>query len=216
MLARAQAAFCILEHEEMHHETLLYLLHRMPLEKKLVAGRTGAFLEREPAATGRVTVGAGSATLGARPDAIPYGWDNEFLETRVEVGAFEIDVNDVTNGDWLAFVRAGGPVPSFWIERDGAFGLLGSFEEMPLPLTWPVYVTNAEASAYAAWKGARLPTEAEYHRAAFGAPDGIERAFPWGRRRSDDRIRQLRLQAVRPRNPSGRIRPERAPGACTI
>jgi formylglycine-generating enzyme required for sulfatase activity len=43
-----------------------------------------------------------------------------------------------------------------------------------------VYVTNAQAKAYAAWKGARLPTEAEYHRAAFGAPGGEERAFPWG------------------------------------
>jgi formylglycine-generating enzyme required for sulfatase activity len=54
------------------------------------------------------------------------------------------------------------------------------FEEMPLPLSWPVYVTNAQAKAYAAWSGSRLPTEAEYHRAAFGTPGGEERAFPWG------------------------------------
>ncbi len=180
LLERAQAAYCILEHEEMHHETLLYILHQLPLENKRTAGRAGAFYEREPIATGRVTVGAGTATLGARRDVLPFGWDNEFDETHVDVAAFEMDVNDVTNGDWLAFVRDGGPQPSFWIERDGGFALRGMFETMPLPLTWPVYVTNAQARAYAAWKNARLPTEAEYHRAAFGAPDGRERAFPWG------------------------------------
>ena len=51
---------------------------------------------------------------------------------------------------------------------------------MPLPKTWPVYVTHAQATAYAAWHGGRLMTEPEYHRAAFGTPEGEERAFPWG------------------------------------
>jgi formylglycine-generating enzyme required for sulfatase activity len=41
-------------------------------------------------------------------------------------------------------------------------------------------VSHAEASAYARWNGRRLPTEPEYHRAAFGTPEGPERAFPWG------------------------------------
>ena len=180
MLERAQAAYTILEHEEMHHETLLYMLHRLPLERKRTHGRTGAFVEAEALASGRVVVGAGVATLGARRADITFGWDNEFDETRVAVDAFEIDVNNVTNGEWLAFTAAGGPVPSFWLEREGTWRLLGSFEEMPLPLTWPVYVTQAQARAYAAWRGSRLPTEAEYHRAAFGTPHGQERAFPWG------------------------------------
>ncbi len=180
MLERAQVAYTILEHEEMHHETLLYMLHRLPLERKRTRGRAGAYLEREALASGRVTIPAGTATLGARRDAVVFGWDNEFGEHAVDVPAFEIDVNDVTNGDWLAFVRDGGPVPAFWRERDGGFGLLAMFEEIPLPLTWPVYVTQAQARAYAAWRGARLPTEAEFHRAAFGTPSGEERAFPWG------------------------------------
>ena len=180
LLERAQAAFTILEHEEMHHETLLYIFHRVALEHKRTRGRAGAYVECEPLASGRAAIPAGIATLGARPDSLPFGWDNEFEETALPVGAFEIDVNDVTNGDWLQFVRDGGPVPSFWLERDGAYRLLGMFEEMPLPLTWPVYVTNAQARAYAAWRGARLPTEAEYHRAAFGTPGGEEQPFPWG------------------------------------
>jgi formylglycine-generating enzyme required for sulfatase activity len=54
------------------------------------------------------------------------------------------------------------------------------FEPLPLPADWPVYVSHAEASAYARWKGRRLMTEPEFHRAAYGAPDGNERAHPWG------------------------------------
>jgi iron(II)-dependent oxidoreductase len=175
-----EAAYTILEHEEMHHETLLYMLHRAPLARKRVAGRAGAYVERPPAATGRVPIPAGVATLGAPRDAVAFGWDNEFGAAETYVNAFEIDVNDVTNGEWLAFVRDGGPVPPFWIEREDGFGLLGMFEELPLPLTWPVYVTQGQAAAYATWRGARLPTEAEFHRAAFGSPAGVERAFPWG------------------------------------
>jgi formylglycine-generating enzyme required for sulfatase activity len=53
------------------------------------------------------------------------------------------------------------------------------FDRLPLPLSWPVYVSHAEASAYARWRGARLPTEAEFQRAAYGSPEG-ERRFPWG------------------------------------
>jgi iron(II)-dependent oxidoreductase len=180
MLARAEAAFCILEHEEMHHETLLYLLHRMPLDRKRTVGRTGAYVDVARVPRGRVEIGAGTATLGARRDDIVFGWDNEFDERRVDVEAFEMDVDNVTNGDWLSFVRDGGPVPSFWIPREGGFGLLGTFEQMPLPMSWPVYVTQDQAAAYAAWKSSRLPTEAEYHRAAFGTPGGAERAYPWG------------------------------------
>ena len=54
------------------------------------------------------------------------------------------------------------------------------FEDIPLPPDWPVYVSQAEATAYARWRNRRLPTEAEYHRAAFGTPTGVERSYPWG------------------------------------
>jgi formylglycine-generating enzyme required for sulfatase activity len=44
---------------------------------------------------------------------------------------------------------------------------------------WPAYVSLAEARAYARWRGGRLPTEAQFHRAAYGQPGGGERACPW-------------------------------------
>jgi formylglycine-generating enzyme required for sulfatase activity len=43
-----------------------------------------------------------------------------------------------------------------------------------------VYCTQEQAAAYSAWSGARLLTEAEYHRAAYGTPSGEERVHPWG------------------------------------
>lgn len=177
-LERGQAVFTILEHEQMHHETLTYIVHQLPPEQK---GR----LPQEHHDTlapenDFVSVPAGTATLGATPGAIPFGWDNEFGEERIAVGAFEVQRYPVTNGEYLEFVKAGGPVPPFWRERDGEFLLHGVFEELPLPLSWPVYATHEQAEAYSAWKGCRLMSEAEYHRAAYGTPAGDEREYPWG------------------------------------
>jgi gamma-glutamyl hercynylcysteine S-oxide synthase len=55
----------------------------------------------------------------------------------------------------------------------------GMFDLIPLPPAWPVYVSQAEASAYARWRGARLPTEAEFQRAAFASGD-TGALYPWG------------------------------------
>ena len=176
-LAQAQAAYTILEHEEMHHETLLYIVHRLPDERKIVKApelRDEPVAEREP-----VFIPAGQATLGAAGDALPFGWDNERPEKVVEVGSFGCDVFDVTNGQYAAFVRAGGPQPPFWVERDGQWHLRCLGTTVPLPESWPVYCTNTQAAAFARWSGARLLTEAEYHRAAYGTPGGDERVQPW-------------------------------------
>ncbi len=196
-LERANAAFTILEHEPMHHETFLYMLHRLPLDRKRPRGglssnagrgQVDPHVDREPERRGRIEIPAGRATLGLRRDARDFAWDNEFEETIVDVARFEVDRYNVTNGEWLEFVRAGGPVPSFWNERASEFRLLGMFEELPLPRSWPVYVTEEQAEAYAKWRGGRIMSEAEYHRAAFGTPSGEERAFPWGDEPPDARV----------------------------
>lgn len=50
----------------------------------------------------------------------------------------------------------------------------------PLPLDHPVYVTHDAASVYARWRGMSLPSEAQFHRAAYGDASGEEREYPWG------------------------------------
>jgi formylglycine-generating enzyme required for sulfatase activity len=57
------------------------------------------------------------------------------------------------------------------------------FDEIPLPADWPVYASHAEASAYARWVDKGLPTEAQWHRAAYGTHGLNEREYPW----ADDR-----------------------------
>jgi iron(II)-dependent oxidoreductase len=177
-LVRAQAAYTILEHEEMHHETLLYIVHRLPDERKRAGA--GEYRDVAPPRRDPVSVPAGQATLGVRPDAIPFAWDNELPEHVVDVAAFGCDAFNVTNGEYAEFVREGGPIPPFWIERDGQWALRAFGATIALPLSWPVYCTNAQAGAFARWSGARLMTEAEFHRAAYGTPEGNERQQPWG------------------------------------
>ncbi len=177
-LVRAQAAYTILEHENMHHETLMYIIHQLAYDRK----HAMSFRHEDHDIHGNAmrAIPAGIVTLGADADSIAFGWDNEFPRDEARVEAFEIQEHPVTNGDWLDFVAAGGPAPFFWHQRDGEWFLRLQFEEIPLPQSWPVYVTNRQARAYAAHRGMRLPTEAEYHRAAFGTAQGDERRFPWG------------------------------------
>jgi iron(II)-dependent oxidoreductase len=177
MLVGAEALFNILEHEEMHQETLTYIIHRLPANAKHAPAID--VLDVMPVRREPVAIAAGRATLGQRRGEA-FGWDNEFDEHAVDIAAFGIDAYDVTNGDYLAFVRAGGAPPPFWIEREGTWGLRGVYHEIPLPLSWPVYASHDDAEAFCRWSGARLPSEAEYHRAAFGTPGGEERALPWG------------------------------------
>ena len=152
-----EAVFTILEHEQMHHETLLYMFHNLPYERKVgeePGGRAG-----EKRRIARTRIEAGEATLGT-PDGT-FGWDNEFPAHRVRVGAFEIGPA-VTNADYREFMEASGAkAPHFWSGDQWR----GMFALEPMPWDAPVWVTQDEASAYAKWKGMRLPTEAEWQRA---------------------------------------------------
>src|SRR5262249_31719742 len=127
---------------------------------------------------------------------------NEFPEQVVDVPAFVIEGTPVRQRDLLAFLEAGGyaecalwePDAWAWRERRGlvhpvawrrekdAWLCRTLFDELPLDhtLDWPASVSWAEADAYARWRGARLPTEAELHRAADATPAGELRAHPWG------------------------------------
>jgi ergothioneine biosynthesis protein EgtB len=199
-MSRSEAVFAILEHEAMHQETLLYMWHRLPLTSKRRPSGYQPRTEGAVPAPELVRVPRGPVTLGVDPGAIPFSWDNERPAVDVDVAEFAIERHDVTNAAFAEFVAAGGYTeprwwnsddwqwlqreqithPLFWEHRDGAWCWRGMFDLVPLPPSWPVYVSHAEAAAYARWQRRRLPTEAEFMRAAFGSPDGSPRPYPWG------------------------------------
>ncbi|MBV9277755.1 MAG: SUMF1/EgtB/PvdO family nonheme iron enzyme, partial [Candidatus Eremiobacteraeota bacterium] len=195
-LVRGEAAYTILEHEPMHHETLLYIIHQLDGASKLRIPQQQR--DSTPPMNTLVEISAGRATLGADRDAQPFGWDNEFERTEVAVPSFSIDAFPVTNADYLNFVDSGGPPPPFWTKRDGEWRLRAAFEELPLPKSWPVYVTHRMAEAYVEWKGMQLPSESQYHRAAFGTPSGEERAFPWGTEAPEARFGNFNFERYDP------------------
>jgi iron(II)-dependent oxidoreductase len=188
------------EHRLMHGETLAYMLHQLPLDRKVQKERKPELLV--PAvAPSMIEVPAGHATLGlSRNDQNIFGWDNEYEAQTVDVTTFAIDKYKVTNGQYLDFVAAGGyenPAcwteedwnwrtaqkilhPAFWNWKRERWYYRTMFAEIPLPLDWPVYVSQAEATAYARWAGKSLPTEAQWQRAAYGVANGAERPYPWG------------------------------------
>jgi len=189
-----------IEHRLMHAETLAYMLHQLPLERKIQRQRRPELIV-SPIAPRMIEIPAGRATLGlSRNDRGTFGWDNEYEEQSVDVTAFAIAKYKVTNGEYLDFVAAGGyenPAcwteedwnwrttqdirhPAFWSRNRDRWHCRTMFDEIPLPLDCPVYVSHAEANAYARWVGKSLPTEAQWHRAAYGVAHGPERPFPWG------------------------------------
>jgi gamma-glutamyl hercynylcysteine S-oxide synthase len=195
-----------IEHRLMHAETLAYLLHNLSVDKKMT--HAAPTPDHRPAPQPRqVTIPAGVATLGQSNEGV-FGWDNEFKANKVEAPQFSIDVFPVTNGEYLKFLAVGGYVdpsywtpqswewksraklehPHFWVRKSGSshgspedrWEYRAMFGRIPLPVSWPVYVSHAEASAYCRWTGKKLPTEVQWHRAAYGTPDDTERSYPWG------------------------------------
>jgi formylglycine-generating enzyme required for sulfatase activity len=164
--APEQLVHVAVEHRLMHAETLAYMLHQLPYERKRPpAGLLPPSTDTVSGDARMIDIPAGSAQLG-RDQEDGFGWDNEFRAHDIEVPGFAIGKHKVTNGDYLEFVREGADPPFFWTERNGRWFYRGMFSEMPLPLSWPVYVTMREAESYARWRRKRLPTEAEFHRAA--------------------------------------------------
>ena len=195
------------EHRLMHAETLAYLLHNLPLERKIP--HPGPKSDPRPAPQQRwLTIPEGATTLGKSRRGGSFGWDNEFEEQRISVPSFSIGAFPVTNGEYMEFLQACGyedsrywrpqdwewkrqqrlEHPQYWLPRsssvatdpDTQWEYRSTFGVIPLPPSWPVYVSHAEASAYARWAGKKLPTEAQWHRAAYGTPGEIQREYPWG------------------------------------
>jgi gamma-glutamyl hercynylcysteine S-oxide synthase len=189
-----------MEHRLMHVETLAYMLQQLPTDHKLRVASTPLSVAFPPQHR-MIEIPAGQAVLGLPRDGGRFGWDNEFEAHTAIVPRFEIDRYMVTNRQFLAFINSGGyqtrsfwsqddwdwksasgvSHPVFWRRQNDSWRYRTMFEEVALPLDWPVYVSHAEASAYARWAGKALPTEEQWQRAAYGSPDGVPRDYPWGR-----------------------------------
>ena len=188
-----------IEHRLMHVETLAYMFHQLPVDRKIP--QSNALVPAaSPVVHQMIAIPAGTATLGLSRDSGIFGWDNEFEAFPTSVPSFEIDRYMVTNRQFVEFTMAGGYEnrtlwgddywkwredkkilhPVFWRKAHEGWLYRTMFEEIPLPMDWPVYVSHAEAAAYARWVGKTLPSEEQWHRAAYGRPDGGENQYPWG------------------------------------
>ncbi|MGB3482550.1 MAG: ergothioneine biosynthesis protein EgtB [Mycobacterium sp.] len=207
----------VISHENQHTETMLQALNLRvgaPLLDKnapLPAGRPGV-------AGTSVPVPAGDFVLGVDAADEPFSLDNERPAHTVEVPGFRIGRVPVTNGEWRAFIGDGGyrrrelwsvpgwehrtqaalVAPQFWNSGDGTRTRFGHVET--IPDNEPVqHVSYFEAEAYAAWAGARLPTEIEWEKACAWDPAfGRRRRFPWGAETPTAQLANLGGEALRP------------------
>lgn len=221
----AEAAFrfgLVISHENQHDETMLQALN---LRSGAPLLGTGAPLPpgRPGIAGTSVLVPGGEFVLGVDAVSEPHSLDNERPAHVVDVPTFRIGRVPVTNGEWRQFVDDGGyqqqrwwsdigwthrqearlSAPQFWNAGDagdsvGTRTRFGHVEQ--IPADEPVqHVTFFEAEAYAAWAGARLPTEVEWEKAAAWDPEvGKRRRFPWGVSEPTEHLANLGGDALRP------------------
>ncbi len=194
----------VLRHEQQHSETILQTLQTMTFEA-YAPHRVHAF--EQPAAEpprDMLLVEAGPFEMGAESalGGTGFSYDNERSRHEVDLPAFYIDPTPVTNGAFIAFVEDGGyeraelwteegrrwlsekarRLPRYW-SRDGHGFAVRSFANVePVDEARPLcHVSWHEAGAYARWCGKRLPTEAEWEKAAsWDSAAHAKRLYPWG------------------------------------
>ncbi|MEN2787707.1 ergothioneine biosynthesis protein EgtB [Sphingomonas qilianensis] len=175
-------------HEEQHQELLitdiLHLMSENPLEPAIWPAARKVPVEM-PGPIGWIAGQAGIAEIGFQGEGFSFDCEGPRHQTLLSPHA--IADRTVTNGEWAAFIAAGGyaeprhwladgwawvqtqgiTAPLYWEERDGGWTRFGLDGRRAIDPAAPVtHVSFYEADAYAAWAGVRLPTEMEWEAAA--------------------------------------------------
>jgi iron(II)-dependent oxidoreductase len=181
----------VVRHELQHTETMR---QAMAIGGLLPAGEPGLSGDGDGDGDGDewIDVPAGTFRMGAREDSFAY--DNERPAHDVELPAFRMARRPVTNGTWMRFAEGGGYVRREWWSDEGwawkeDYDITHDAGVAAGPPDAPVcHVSWFEADAFARARGARLPTEAEWERAATwnqgtngggGALDAVGRVWEW-------------------------------------
>jgi iron(II)-dependent oxidoreductase len=206
----------VISHENQHDETMLQALN-LRAGPPLLRARSPLPVGRPGLAGTSVLVPSGPFVLGVDAATEPFSLDNERPAHTVDVAAFRIGRVPITNAEWQHFIDDGGytqrrwwsqrgwehrqeaglRAPQFW-NRDGTRTRFGHVED--IPADEPVqHITYFEAEAYAAWAGARLPTEIEWEKACAWDPHTeTRRRYPWGAAEPTSDLANLGGDALRP------------------
>ncbi len=207
----------ILSHEHQHDETMLQALN-LRTGVPVLGGGAALPVGRPGLAGTSVLVPGGEFVLGVDAADEPFALDNERPAHVVDVPAFRMGRVPVTNAEWRDFIDDGGyrqrawwsqrgwrhreqaglTAPQFWSPDHLSRRRFGLVEE--IPADEPVqHISYFEAEAYAAWAGARLPTEVEWEKACAWDPlAGSRRRYPWGAGEPTSSCANLGGAALRP------------------
>lgn len=182
-----------IEHQRIHIETSSMLIRQLPRE--LVTKPSSwhyANSQGKPPQNEMIAVKGGRVTLGIPENAPLYGWDVDFGIKEVIVNDFAVSKYPITNYEYMEFVETGGyqnpdywqeeawqwlqtnqvKHPKFWLKDQDCYRYRLMFDEIDLPLDFPVEVNHYEAMAFCAYYSQKtgqkysLMTEAQWHLAS--------------------------------------------------